>query len=361
MARRAISVAAQVADEAIPARVTRWRQSEATGSPSHRPCSSPLARLAASPASTAPQPIGRKPCSPAEGGAGASSIPANADRRPGRAGAVDRSRLITPRASATSRSARLLVSANDWFRRMVCWRGWRSGPSRRRRHVASGSWCRRGSRVVRRGSVRGLLRRARAARRLARCWLECPVAVVGGRAARGRGVCRAWPRGTAAQSAGATVLLLNERCQWRWQFDRFLAELQEYAFLLEVDLIEPQDHDPCGRLAVEQQQAAADPGWQFERVVVKQVPGLPQAGAVVDRRGAGARRWAHDGDARDQAGSVQPIDESAGRHRSAGHAGEPRIHVALAQVGEAESLSVEPRGQVDSDAELAVRVPVAAS
>jgi hypothetical protein len=33
MARRAISVAAQVADEALPGRVTRWRQSEATASP----------------------------------------------------------------------------------------------------------------------------------------------------------------------------------------------------------------------------------------------------------------------------------------------------------------------------------------
>jgi hypothetical protein len=33
MARRAISVAAQVADEALPGRVTRWRQNEATASP----------------------------------------------------------------------------------------------------------------------------------------------------------------------------------------------------------------------------------------------------------------------------------------------------------------------------------------
>src|SRR5438105_14549136 len=33
MARRAISVAAQVADEALEGRVTRWRQSEAKGSP----------------------------------------------------------------------------------------------------------------------------------------------------------------------------------------------------------------------------------------------------------------------------------------------------------------------------------------
>ena len=142
--------------------------------------------------------------------------------------------------------------------------------------------------------------------------------------------------------------------------DRLLAELDQYAFLLEVDLIEPQDHDPCGRLAVEQQQASAEPGWQFERVVVKQVPGLSEACAVVDRRGAGAWCRAHDHDARGEAGSMQPIDEPAGRHYAAGYAGEPRVNVALTQLPERESLLVQPRGQVDSDAELAVKVPMAA-
>ena len=56
----------------------------------------------------------------------------------------------------------------------------------------------------------------------------------------------------------------------------------------------------------------------------------------------------------------EPIDESAGRDHAARRAGEPLVNVALAEVGEAESLLVEPRGQVDSDAELAVQVPVAA-
>lgn len=90
--------------------------------------------------------------------------------------------------------------------------------------------------------------------------------------------------------------------------------------MLDADLIEPEDDDPCGRLAVEQQQAAADPGWQFDCSIVNQVPGLPETRVVVDRPGAGPRGGAYDRDAGREADSVKPVDEPAGRDDAAGRA-----------------------------------------
>ena len=175
----------------------------------------------------------------------------------------------------------------------------------------------------------------------------------------GPSVCRAWLRGTATvrwrdrvgveRATPAAVAVRSAprraaavRVPYRAGPDR------------------PQDHDPCGRLAVEQQQAAADPRWQFERVIVS------RSWACRRRvRGRSAWCWCAAAGAHGHVRGIrparcEPIDESAGRDHAAGRAGEPRVDVALAQVGEAESLLVEPRGQLDRDAELAVQVPVAA-
>src|SRR5947209_20250195 len=102
MARRAISVAAQVADEALPGIVTRWRQSGVTAfpriGPARRqkrgygaclPCTSAGRRsLARLEASWKRQPPGPDPQRPADAAI-------NAERS---AGARDRSADVRPRA-----------------------------------------------------------------------------------------------------------------------------------------------------------------------------------------------------------------------------------------------------------------------
>jgi hypothetical protein len=66
--------------DAEPIGALAFMRREVSRRRSHRPRISPLARPAASPASTAPYVIGRQPCSPAEGGADVCWTRANADR-----------------------------------------------------------------------------------------------------------------------------------------------------------------------------------------------------------------------------------------------------------------------------------------
>jgi hypothetical protein len=161
---------------------------------------------------------------------------------------------------------------------------------------------------------------------------------------------------------GGVLVLVSQQCgEWFGDGDGVLTEAEwRVVVLVDLEVGGAESDDAGDELAVEQQQRSGDPDRRLDVVIVKKRAGLSEACGVIDRRVARPRWRPRDVQRREDPGGVRPVQERAGRDRSAWRTGQPVVELSLSGPLERQVVLVQPEGEADRDAEFLVVGPVGA-